>query len=209
MTWIDPYHRLGLRCNPFLAEQVPGVPDHLWLDRGFSQAPVPKSRMLLQIIGEKGAGKTSHLLHWRQQTGGQYAYYPPEILGRVQWPPGGAIAYWDEADRIPEPLLLVGLTFAKAQGSTIVAGTHKSLNWAAKIVGLRVQTIRLSCLTIAELRDWTTQRIEAVRLTEAASVRLDLSDEVARSIVQQSGASWRKAATLLHIWAAQCANKFS
>jgi hypothetical protein len=205
MTWTDPYHRLGLRCNPFIAEQIPGVAEQFWLDRGFSQAPHPRSRILLQIMGEKGAGKTSHLLHWQQQTGGAYCYYPPELWGRMKLPSGGAIAYWDEADRIPEPLLLMGLTTAKAKGCTIVAGTHQSLEWAASLVGLRVQTLHLPCLTVTELRRWATQRIQAVCLTECSPLCQELTDETLRAIAQQSRASWRHAATLLHIWAAKFA----
>ncbi|MEM1169872.1 MAG: hypothetical protein AAGJ08_12540 [Cyanobacteria bacterium P01_H01_bin.35] len=102
--WFDPYERLGLRCNPFLAEQTPGVTDDLWIDRGFSQPPLPRKRSLIQLIGQPGAGKTSHLMHWHKQTRGSYISYSPSCE-RWQIPPVEAIAYWDEADPIPIPYI--------------------------------------------------------------------------------------------------------
>jgi hypothetical protein len=205
MNWTDPYHRLGLRCNPFRTEPIPGVPETLWVDRGFSTPPPMQSGLLLQIIGDPGAGKTSHLLHWRQQTGGGYTYYPLEWVQRWQWPASGSIAYWDEVDRMPIPLLWAGLSIAKSQNSTIVAGTHQCLKWAGKLIGLPVETIVLPSLTADELIQWSEQRIAAVRLCDNVSISLRLTDQDALAIVQQSQTSWRQAATLLHIWAAQSA----
>jgi hypothetical protein len=162
-----------------------------------------------QIIGDPGAGKTSHLLHWQRQTGGDYIYYPIEFRQRWQWPTLGTIAYWDEVDRMPIPLLLTGLTTARSQDSTIVAGTHKCLQWAGKLTGLRVETIRLPPLTEDELIRWAEQRIAAVRLCDRIPISLELTDVDVRVIIQQSQASWRQAATLLHIWAAQVARQGS
>lgn len=202
--WTDPYERLGLRGNPFIAEQIPGVADDLWLDRGISQAPQPKARTLVQLIGEKGAGKTSHLLHWRKQTGGSYRYYPPGS-GRWQVPPVEPTAYWDEADRIPTPLLLGALAQAARQRATIVAGTHRDLSWAGRFVGLRVRTIEFPKLTPEIILIWAEQRIAAARLPGIRSVGLNLDQANLERISAQSGASWREVATQLHIWAANWA----
>lgn len=209
MHSTDLYYHLGLQCNPFRTQPTPGVPDALWVDRGFSTSPPIQSGLLLQIIGDPGAGKTSHLFHWRQQTGGDYTYYPIEFLQRWQWPSLGPIAYWDEVDRMPIPLLLTGLSLAKSQRSTIVAGTHKCLRWAGRLMDLRVETIVLPSLTINELMQWSNQRIEAVRLGDRIPVSLKLTPEDALMIIQQSQTSWRRAATLLHIWAAQSAQQSS
>jgi hypothetical protein len=203
MNAIDPYIALGLRRNPFIAESHPGVPAHLWIDRGFSQAPPIRANLLLQILGEKGAGKTSHLLHWREQTPGAYCYYPP---GWARWklPTVDAIAYWDEADRIPLPLLYTALWQAARTRATIVAGTHADLSAIARQVGLQVQTLDLPVLQVETLMDWVALRIAAVQLPNT-TVKLQLSPTRAAEIIAASGASWRTAAVQLHIWAAEVA----
>ncbi len=204
--WIDPYQQLGLRCNPFIAEQIPGVPADLWLDRGFSQAPSPGTQTLVQLIGDKAAGKTSHLLHWQQQTGGSYAYYPPG-WGRWKIPPVEAIAYWDEADRIPIPVLLGSLAYATRRQATIVVGTHVDLRWAAYWTGLKVQTIEFPVITFEEIKSWANRRIAAVQLPNVSSVELSLDTETLEEILAQSNNSWRTIATHLHIWVAKIANQ--
>ncbi|WP_293069093.1 hypothetical protein [Okeania sp. SIO2B3] len=204
--WINPYERLGLRCNPFTAEQIPGVTEDLWLDRGFSQPPQPRGRVLFQFIGEKGAGKTSHLLHWRKQTGGSYTYYPPG-WGRWQIPPVEPISYWDEADRIPIPLLLAALAQASYQGATIVAGTHEDLSWVGRFVRLKIRTIKFHRLTPETILAWAEKRIQAVTLPEVKQVGLKLDRADIELIVANASVSWREVATYLHIWAAKIANQ--
>ena len=59
------YAALGLSGNPFVAESEPGVAADLWIARdGVPSPPQPGQRRLIQLIGPKGAGKTSHLLRW-------------------------------------------------------------------------------------------------------------------------------------------------
>ncbi|AFZ61258.1 hypothetical protein H6G54_02895 [Anabaena cylindrica FACHB-243] len=66
MSYSDPYHRLGLHRNPFIAPDNLEIPSQRWFDFGFSQPPSRMKRLFWQVIGEKGAGKTSHLLHWQR-----------------------------------------------------------------------------------------------------------------------------------------------
>ena len=201
---LNPYLNLGLQRNPFVAEDVPGVAAPLWLDRGWSQPPSEQSRRLIQVLGVKGAGKTSHLKHWQAQTGGPYCYYPLG-WGRFRLPRVAAIAYWDEANRIPTPYLIVGLIWAWATGATIVAGTHRDLGAMARRCGLAVQTIHLMAFDGATLLAWTNRRIEAVRLPNRVST-LVLTLENATEIAAIAQGSWRDAADLLHIWAAKTAH---
>ncbi|MEM8809795.1 MAG: hypothetical protein AAGF01_27555, partial [Cyanobacteria bacterium P01_G01_bin.38] len=133
----SPYSRLGLRGNPFIASDTPGVVAKLWIDRGCSAAPQPQARQLVQVIGVIGAGKTSHLRHWQAQTGGPYCYYPPGWR-RLKIPTVSQITYWDEADRIPFIFLVIALAWAKLTGATVVAGTHADLGNIARQLGLRV-----------------------------------------------------------------------
>lgn len=207
MTWdrktyrLNPYLSLGLRCNPFVLEEGWEVARSLWIDRGYSAPPLPKANQLVQIIGVKGAGKTSHLRRWQGETGGPYCYYPPG-LQRFKRPAVDRIAYWDEADRIPWIFLLGGLAIAKRRCSTIVAGTHEDLSLAARMVGLPVKTVRIPPFDARQLVEWATMRIKAARVSNV-DCRLLLDEATAREIAIASAGSWREAADLLHIWAAE------
>ena len=200
----NPYLALGLQRNPFFAEDDPSVPEILWVDRGWSQAPPCQSRQLIQVMGDKGFGKTSHLKRWQSQTGGPYCYYPPG-LGRLKLPPVAKIAYWDEADRIPLPFLVASLLRAAHTRATIVIGTHRDLGNIAGLMGLSVRSIDLPPLDVETLLLWTSRSIAAVRLPQA-SCYLQLSPKKAREVVSIANGSWRDAADYLHIWAAEVAN---
>lgn len=207
----SPYAALGLSRNPFCTEQVPprqeewtGVEQQLWLERGHSQPPRPSGRQLVQLLGDKGAGKSSHLAQWRRQSSGPARYYPPDYLGRWRWPPLAPICYWDEACRIPAPLLWLALGGAALAGHTVCVGTHRDLGQAARIFGLNVQTIALPPITPAELREWAARRVAAVALPEAA-LGLSLPDSLVTECLYEFPYSWRDLSTKLHIWAAQSA----
>ena len=201
---LNPYLSLGLRRNPFVLEDSWAIAPALWIDRGYSAPPVPQAKQLIQIIGVKGAGKTSHLRRWQAQTGGPYCYYPPGWQ-RMKMPKVGAIAYWDEADRIPFLYLLMALTAAAHCHHTIVAGTHTDLSRAAAIAGLPVKTIQIAAFDDVLLQHWANRRIDAVRISHVdPGLRLDC--EKAKEIAADAGGSWREAADQLHIWAAMQAN---
>ncbi len=205
----NPYWKLGLQRNPFILESSAALPDALWIDRGWSTAIAPQSKALIQFIGVKGAGKTSHLKHWQVQTGGPYCHYPPgwkrfkmPPLGWRNPLPLGEVLYWDEADRIPFPYLLAALFIAAHHRRTVVVGTHVDLGWMARLARLAVTTIAIAPFTPQMLLNWAHQRIESVRLPDQAC-RLQLSEaEVGRIAIAAQG-SWREAADELHIWAAQ------
>ena len=113
----------------------------------------------------------------------------------------GPVAYWDEADRIPLPYLLIALATAARRRSTIVVGTHADLSLAARMVGLSVNTIYIKPFDELLLLAWVNRRIEAVRMPEAIC-RLQLDRETAKGMVATVNGSWRDAADQLHIWAA-------
>ena len=205
MTYCDPYHLLGLCCNPFVSFGIDELIDTSWIDRGLSQSPPVRAKLFVQLLGAQGAGKTSHLLYWQRQTDGVYVSYPPErIRARAQrWriPPIGDIAYWDEAQAIPRTLLLLALFQAAIHRSTIVVATHADLSWIAKSVGLTVKTIKLPLLDTQTLLKWAQLRIKAAQLPDKET-SLHLTPEIAEQILAQSGNSWRAAATHLHVWVA-------
>lgn len=204
----NPYHAIGLRHNPFIGEEQTDQTQNLWLDRGYSVAPQAKNNQFVQLIGEKGFGKTSHLNYWRSQTGGFYHYCPPEYWNRWQPPKIGAIAYWDEADRMPLGMFLWGLGQMRLARNTLVVGTHHDLGFWAKGFGFHVFTISLPPLDATTLKIWAIAKIKAASLNDQ-DCRLQLSDREALDISQKSQGSWRRAADYLHIWAAAIAFEYA
>ncbi|HHV22086.1 MAG TPA: hypothetical protein GXZ30_11230 [Propionibacterium sp.] len=193
------YAALGLARNPFIAESEPGVEPDLWIARaGVPPPPQPGQRTLLQLIGPKGAGKTSHLLRWRAQAPGPYHYVPPS-RGRWRFPPVAPLVYWDEVDRMG--LRWVALAYAALRRSTVVAGTHEDLTPIARACGLRVVTYDFPALTPAVLQEWAALRIAEAALP-GCKPRLVLDDDAATEICARAGASLRDAAVELHVWAA-------
>lgn len=209
----NPYLTLGLKRNPFVLEGSSALPNSLWLDRGWSTPPPAQAKRLVQLIGVKGAGKTSHLRHWRSHTGGPYCYYPPG-LGRIKLPPtgllkplaAGEVLYWDECDRIPLPLLITAFTIAAKHRRTVAAGTHQDLGWAARIAGLAVKTIVLKPFSAEMLIAWAEQRLRAVCIPDRPCL-LRLSKAKAEKIAIAARGSWRESADTLHVWAAMQAQK--
>lgn len=201
-TRADGYAALGLARNPFAAEQEPGVAPHLWVARPDEPPmPAPARRQLVQLIGSKGAGKTSLLLRWRARQPGPYHYVLPG-LPRWRVPPVASLVYWDEIDRMAAPVRLGAFLVAAATGATVVAGTHVDLASLARRCGLNVVTHVFAPLSPALLHAWATQRIDEARL-DGVPPGLILDNATAEQIVAEVGPSWREAAVLLHIWAAQ------
>jgi hypothetical protein len=193
----NPYHRAGLRLNPFAHDAVPPhSPD--WVERGLPPEPAPGGRVLRQVIGVKGAGKTSSLRRWHASTGGPWRYVPPG-RGRLRPLPVAPLVYWDEADRALPALRRLALGAAARSGATVVAGTHVDLAAEAGAAGLRVETIALPPITPAELRRWAEARFAAVALTQPWT----LPDDVALAVAAEAGGSWRTAGDLLHVWVAE------
>lgn len=193
----DGYARLGLSGNPFVADRDRAVDPDLWLERvGMPDPPTAGLGLLVQLIGPKGAGKTSHLLRWRESAPGPYHYVAP---GRQRWamPPLGPLVYWDEVDRLATPVRRVAFGRAAKVGATIVAGTHEDLSAPARRAGLDVLTHDFPGLTPAVLREWCDLRIAAVRIPGAA-VSFVLDPNLLARVCDEVGPSLREAAFLLH-----------
>jgi hypothetical protein len=166
----DPYVMNGLKRNPFALE-IGAVPAHLWLDRGLNIAPLANSKTLWQFLGLKGAGKSSQLQHWREQTGGAYHYCHPTWRSRLTPPPVAGVAYWDEADRIAPVMLQNALARAARVGATIVVGTHRDLSSEASRAGINnVQTIRLGRISRSQLLE-TNSGIMSARWNDVLNLR--------------------------------------
>lgn len=169
-----------------------------WIDRGLLPAtPAPGRRLLVQVIGVKGAGKTTTLRHWREAAPAPWRYVPRGVR-RLRPLPVAPLVYWDEADRAPAAARWWGLRAAARRGATVVAGTHVDLAAEGLAAGLAVDTVPLIPITAADVAGWAARRFAAV----AAGPGWELPDEVAADVAGRAGASWRVAGDLLHAWVA-------
>lgn len=193
----DPYHRCGLRHNPFAYGDEATPADADWVDRGLPPPPRPGQRRLVQVIGVSGAGKSTTLRNWHAASPGPW-HYVPRGIRRLRSLPVAPLVYWDEANRAPAVLRRHGLRAAARVGATVVAGTHDDLAAEARAAALAVDTVRLSEITIVELTTWAAQRFAAV----GAGPQWHLPPPVAAVVAAQAGMSWRIAGDLLHAWVA-------
>src|SRR5262245_23014495 len=143
--------------NPFVAEATPGVDVSLYIERGLAARPAPGARRFVQLLGERGAGKTTLMLHWRREAGGSYSYV---ARGWRRWglPAVAALCFWDEADRLPGWVLRAALRLAAWRRATVVVGTHVDLGALALRAGLAVETVRFPALEAGEVQAWARLR---------------------------------------------------
>ena len=200
------YAALGLRANPFVAESTPGVKPDLFLDEG-EAAPRAATATLVQVVGVRGAGKTSLILHWARQRPGPYRHVDP-VIGRWRPPPVADIAYWDEADRFPFVVLRSAFRRAARRGATIVAATHRDLTAVASRAGLASHEIQPLRPTPDRVVAWARRRIDVALLSDSAP-RLTVDRPLAAEIVARSNGSWRDVGDHLHSWAARAARDAS
>lgn len=204
MTEVDPsgYGQLGLSRNPFVAEEEPGVTRELWLDRGLPDAPSLTAGSFVQVVGPKGAGKTSHLLRWRASEPGPYRHVDPGWR-RARPLPVAALVYWDEVDRVPSPLLRLALAGVARLGGAIRCGTHRDLSAEAARAGLDVTTFVLPLLEPAAILAWSALRVRAV--TRAGCEPRWCLDARDAAHIAAASVGWRDVATALHVSVARAA----
>ncbi|MFB6357097.1 MAG: hypothetical protein ABEJ65_11360 [bacterium] len=194
----NPYQQLDLRCNPFTQKRQEELPDSTWIDRGLSAPPDVERPAFVQIQGPRGAGKSSHLKHWKQKIGGQYVHYSKSGFN-LQFPPIGENVYWDEAQRIPKLILYVSLLMIKLRGGRVFATTHAGLSHWARWTGLNVRTISLPRPGVDECLNWARKRIQwATQDGEEPSLSLDRS--LMEAFHAEAEGDFCKLADRLHVW---------
>lgn len=188
------YERAGLMRNPFVADNPETL---VAMDRGIALPDVD----FVQVVGERGAGKTSLLRFWQQQHGGWYHYV---AQGRSRWGPvpiRRPMVLWDEADRLPTVIVRRALQAAARGQIKVVVGTHRNLGGMAHSAGMTTAVIRLEGPDSDLLAAWIDRRVEA-SAHDVVRARQVLGEPPIAELVA-SGASWRAAGDHLHGWAAQ------
>lgn len=187
---IDPYLARGLRRNPFVAESTPGVAPSVRINVGVEEPDAT----VVELVGVKGAGKTTHLLAWLEGVSGAYHHVDPGLdrWRRLPLPADAAVVAWDEVDRVPSRLLARAVGRARRRGVRVRLGTHHP-------TGLADVSITLPRPTAALVADFARTRIDAVAIGAAP---LDLPAAAADRIAARSQGCWWTVGTLLHAWAA-------
>lgn len=182
--WEDAYRAAGLRANPFA---LPPDPDDVdpedphgsepgdpgpeddprrgEIDRGLGPAPEPAAAALIQLVGDRGAGKSTQLRRWRRDRPGPHHYVVRHPY-RLRWarPPTGPLVYGDEIDRLPVPLRWWWLRALARAGATLVIGTHRDLGALGRWFGFEVITHRLGPVSRDELQRMVAARLAAATL---------------------------------------------
>jgi len=166
--------------------------------RGLPEPPVARSKTLVQVIGDQGAGKTTHVQHWRRSAPGPYHYIPRRpYRGRWLTGPVGELVYGDEIDRMPRVLRRWWFRQLARVEATVVIGTHKDLTRLGKRFGFTVRTHELPALDEETLGTIINRRLQTHALdTRPVLVSFDSAD--IKRIFDKSDGSLRVAEVLCH-----------
>ena len=165
-----PFHQLGLRANPFRA-----LEDDEWA----AIAVLPEAALRaagegwhLQVLGERGRGKTTTLLglQARLRQAGQrtdYEYVPDGQTAFQAVPAGLDVFLLDEAQRLAggERNRLLG---AARAGRRLMLGSHEDFTPMFAAAGLRLATLRLEGEGPAHLEAVLVRRVAFFALTPEA-----------------------------------------
>lgn len=164
--FVDRYRAHGLDHNPFAGEAEAQC--SVFVSRELPSPPPAGALAMVQVLGEKGAGKTSQIQHWRRARPGPY-FYVPSSPGRERWrkPPVEPLVYADEVDRMPVPRRVHWFRQLARAHSTLVVGTHEDLAPVAIRAGLNVTTHHLGPIDLPTLRRVADARIQAAALADS------------------------------------------
>lgn len=166
MPFEDRYRDAGLTRNPFAARMPDDPLSAVFIDRGLRAPPPPRSKTLVQVIGESGLGKSTQLQHWRADVPGPYHYIVRRPYSH-RWAkaPITDLVYGDEIDRMPAPLRAAWFRELRRREATVVIGTHADLTATARRAGFdAVITHHLEPLDRETMQVLLEQRLEEVSM---------------------------------------------
>lgn len=201
--FVDRYRSVGLQSNPFSATDSddPHEPatGPWFVDRGLAPPPPPGSAAVVQVIGDQGMGKSTHLAEWRRLQPGPLHYISRRPYGeRWRTPPVATLVYGDEIDRMPVPLRRRWFRGLADAGATVVVGTHCDLSAVARRAGFDiVHTHRLRPVSRSELAVVLDRRLQSATFAERA-LSVAFTDDDVDAIHSESGGNLRSADSLAH-----------
>ena len=189
----DPYRRLGLAGNPFVADEGGDVGAALFVDPGLLP---PRDGEIVELVGPRGSGKTTLLHRWLEQLGGgAYDRVPPGPT-RLRSLPTGPVVALDEVDRLPRRRLRRTVERARRSGATLLLGTHVP-------GGLADRSEQLPPPTAGRIAEFSRRRIAAAALPDGSCDPL-LQPSAAHidEVLARADGCWWTIGTLLHARAA-------
>ena len=153
-----PFIHLNLRFNPFGELPLKYRAKLSVIDSAPFIAHLGKPRAVLQFLGDKGHGKTTHLLTLRNLLPGSgYVHFPEDIRPKI---PSGSPLLLDEAQRIS--WWVRRRVFKGTQ--SLVLGTHRDFSDELTKCGRKVWTIQAGIKTDRiQLDKIVRKRIEFAR----------------------------------------------
>ncbi|MGI9615686.1 MAG: hypothetical protein ACR2QO_22430, partial [Acidimicrobiales bacterium] len=190
---------------PFAGDDNADANPALFVARGLpDEAPPPGSGAFVQVIGESGAGKSTHVHRWRSRAPGPL-HYIPLVPYRRRWrrPPLNPIVYGDEIDRMPGPQRWRWFRLLARHGATLVIGSHVDLSDLARKAGFgrdgcELSTFQLPAIDRAALDAMLDARIVAAAIDDTVEPAALLTDADRKRILDRSAGSIRHAETIGH-----------
>lgn len=200
----DRYREVGLAGNPFVARAADddtiseSTVDQWFVDRGIPPPPPPGARTLVQLIGDQGLGKSTHLAYWRRLQPGPY-HYIPRTPYKARWhrPPVEPLVYGDEIDRMPRALRRRWFADLGRLGATAAIGTHRDLERLGRRFGFEVRTHHLEPANRSELADVLDRRLQASTV-EGHTLRFTFTHGELDEILAASAGNLRMADGICH-----------
>jgi hypothetical protein len=188
-----PFHHLGFQCNPFRA-----VIDAEWIELAILPDFIPTDFIHLQILGDKGRGKTTALLKLSSLFD-QAAYEHLEVdqdrfITRLD---GLSIFLLDEAQRLNARERERLFSKIKDTGLRVVLGSHEDYSPRFAKHGWPLTTVRLETVPRAHVAAVIRRRLNyfALRSEQPA---LDLTPAAIAYLHQQYGADLRLIENVLY-----------
>lgn len=151
------YATLNLRWNPF---SEPNQEERADLAVQMPEFLLEPKKAIL-ILGEKGRGKTTHLLALHQKTPDAPYIHLPEF-GRQPSITRANIIFLDEAQRLPRSTR----RFIWQRAKTWVIASHENHTYELEQAGFRVEVLHLTGLTLEKLEAVIEKRLEWARRSE-------------------------------------------
>jgi hypothetical protein len=196
---LRTYNHHGLKRNPFVFLDLPGVNKEFFLERNYPKIDIQRKKQFIQILGEKGFGKTTYLLHVEKNSTATYKYIP-DGLRRICLLPIARYVLLDEIDRYPKIMLVFYMFIYRLIGTNIVIGTHADLSHISKLFGFETVCFEFEELSLEFLKAWMVKRL--IKEQEGAEPPMPC-DKTLLDILEKSNNSLREATILLHIWYAK------
>ncbi|MEY4530498.1 MAG: hypothetical protein RLZZ156_1219 [Deinococcota bacterium] len=157
------YATLNLRWNPFSEPNQEERADLAVQMPKFSLEP----KKAILILGEKGRGKTTHLLALHQKNLDAPYLHLPEFGKHPSIPPTELI-FLDEAQRLPR--LTRRLIWQRAK--TWVIASHENHSRELEQAGFKVEILHLTGLTLEKLEAVIEKRLEWARRSDLEPPRI-------------------------------------